>query len=105
MNQRDQLTAPNFPSAEQDAQAAAPPLRYDGPDSSYQLAFTDTDFLLQPALRPVRMQLELHKASRARWSSSAAPASRRPTLQSNGWRQRVRLATRPPSGAPRRSWP
>jgi uncharacterized protein (TIGR00730 family) len=61
MNQRDQLTAPNFPSAEQDAQAAAPPLRYDGPDSSYQLAFTDTDFLLQPALRPVRMQLELLK--------------------------------------------
>jgi uncharacterized protein (TIGR00730 family) len=61
MNQRDQLTARNFPSAEEDAQAAAPPLRYDGPESSYRLAFTDTDFLLQPALRPVRMQLELLK--------------------------------------------
>jgi uncharacterized protein (TIGR00730 family) len=62
MNQpHDKLTARNFPSAEEDAQAATPPLRYDGPESSYRLAFTDTDFLLQPALRPVRMQLELLK--------------------------------------------
>jgi hypothetical protein len=31
------------------------------PDSSYQLAFTDTPFLLREELRPVRMQLELLK--------------------------------------------
>ena len=61
MDKRVDLTARNFPSAEEDAQAAAPPLRYDGPESSYRLAFTDTDFLLQPELRPVRMQLELLK--------------------------------------------
>ncbi|HEV8691002.1 MAG TPA: LOG family protein [Ideonella sp.] len=61
MDKRVDLTARNFPSAEEDAQAAAPPLRYDGPESSYRLAFTDTDFLVQPELRPVRMQLELLK--------------------------------------------
>jgi len=61
MDKRVDLTARNFPSAEEDAQAATPPLRYDGPESSYRLAFTDTDFLLQPELRPVRMQLELLK--------------------------------------------
>ena len=55
------LTARNFPSAEEDAQVSAPPPLYDGPESSYRLAFTDTDFLLQPELRPVRMQLELLK--------------------------------------------
>ena len=56
-----ELTARNFPSAEQDAQAAAPPSRYRGPNSSYRLAFTDTEFLLREELRPVRMQLELLK--------------------------------------------
>ncbi|MBP6900721.1 MAG: TIGR00730 family Rossman fold protein [Burkholderiaceae bacterium] len=55
------LTARNFPSAGEDAQAAAAPSRYAGPDSAYRLAFTDTDFLLREELRPVRMQLELLK--------------------------------------------
>ncbi|HSI57179.1 MAG TPA: LOG family protein [Ideonella sp.] len=58
---RQDLTAPNFPSAEQEAQAVQAPPRYDGPESSYRLAFTDTDFLLRQDLRPVRMQLELLK--------------------------------------------
>jgi uncharacterized protein (TIGR00730 family) len=34
---------------------------YDGPESSYRLAFTDSKFLLRDDLRPVRMQLELLK--------------------------------------------
>ncbi len=51
----------NFPSAEQEAHAPLPPSRYSGPDSSYRLAFTDTEFLLREDLRPVRMQLELLK--------------------------------------------
>jgi uncharacterized protein (TIGR00730 family) len=55
------LTARNFPSAEQDASALAPPSRYDGPESAFRLAFTDTTFLLREELRPVRMQLELLK--------------------------------------------
>ena len=55
------LTARNFPSAEEDANAAAPPSRYGGPESAFRLAFTDTDFLLREELRPVRMQLELLK--------------------------------------------
>jgi len=42
------------------AQEAAPS-RYDGPESSYRLAFTDSAFLLRDELRPVRMQLELLK--------------------------------------------
>jgi uncharacterized protein (TIGR00730 family) len=61
MDKRIDLTARNFPSAEEEAQSATSPLRYGGPESSYRLAFTDTDFLLQPELRPVRMQLELLK--------------------------------------------
>ena len=57
------LTGRNFPTAQQDAAAdAAKPLsRYEGPDSSYRLAFTDTPFLLREEMRPVRMQLELLK--------------------------------------------
>ena len=57
------LTGRNFPSARQDAaKDAAPTLaRYDGPESSYQLAFTDKAFLLREEMRPVRMQLELLK--------------------------------------------
>ncbi len=55
------LTARNFPSAEQEAHALRQPARYGGPGSSYRLAFTDTDFLLREELRPVRMQLELLK--------------------------------------------
>ena len=51
----------NFPSAEEEAAAVAPTPLYDGPDSSYRLAFTDQAFLLREELRPVRMQLELLK--------------------------------------------
>ncbi|HEX6707000.1 MAG TPA: TIGR00730 family Rossman fold protein [Albitalea sp.] len=59
---REELTARNFPTAHQEATVQpAPPSRYDGPESSYRLAFTDTDFLLREDLRPVRMQLELLK--------------------------------------------
>ena len=55
------LTARNFPTAEEEAAAAAEPSRYAGPESAYRLAFTDTEFLLREELRPVRMQLELLK--------------------------------------------
>ena len=55
------LTARNFPSAQAEAQVRPPPSRYDGPESAYRLAFTDTEFLLREELRPVRMQLELLK--------------------------------------------
>jgi uncharacterized protein (TIGR00730 family) len=60
-DKRTVLTARNFPSAEQEAQVKPPPSRYEGPESSYRLAFTDTEFLLREELRPVRMQLELLK--------------------------------------------
>ncbi|HUG23579.1 TIGR00730 family Rossman fold protein [Piscinibacter sp.] len=57
-----ELTARNFPTAQQEAKIQQPPSpRYDGPESAYRLAFTDTDFLLRQDLRPVRMQLELLK--------------------------------------------
>lgn len=58
---QSELTARNFPSAQQEAETRTPPTRYDGPDSAYRLAFTDTEFLLREELRPVRMQLELLK--------------------------------------------
>ena len=58
---RADLIARNFPTAQQEAEKKPPPSRYDGPDSSYRLAFTDTEFLLREELRPVRMQLELLK--------------------------------------------
>jgi hypothetical protein len=61
MKKRHRLQARNFPTAEQDALAAKPASRYDGPESSYRLAFTDERFLLREELRPVRMQLELLK--------------------------------------------
>jgi len=57
----DKLTARNFPTAEQEARQPPPASPYTGPESSYRLAFTDTDFLLREELRPVRMQLELLK--------------------------------------------
>ncbi|MBI3368389.1 MAG: TIGR00730 family Rossman fold protein [Burkholderiales bacterium] len=57
----DALTARNFPSAEQEALAAEPAVLYGGKESSYRLAFTDTEFLLREELRPVRLQLELLK--------------------------------------------
>ncbi len=57
------LTGRNFPSARQDAakDAVKPLGRYEGPESSYRLAFTDTSFLLREEMRGVRMQLELLK--------------------------------------------
>ena len=55
------LAARNFPTAEEEATALKPTSRYEGADSSYHLAFTDTPFLLREELRPVRMQLELLK--------------------------------------------
>ncbi|MBE2245592.1 MAG: LOG family protein [Burkholderiaceae bacterium] len=61
MNKRKVLNARNFPSAQQEAKAVAPLSHYDGPESAYRLAFTDTEFLLREELRPVRMQLELLK--------------------------------------------
>ena len=62
MKHRPPLKARNFDSAVQDAARAKPaPSRYEGPESSYHLAFTDIDFLLQEELRPVRVQLELLK--------------------------------------------
>ena len=61
MNKKQDLTARNFPTAEEDAEAVVEPSRYAGPESAYRLAFTDTEFLLREELRPVRMQLELLK--------------------------------------------
>jgi hypothetical protein len=62
MDKRSELTARNFPRAEEEVQEAAlAPSPYSGPESSYRLAFTDTEFLLRDELRPVRMQLELLK--------------------------------------------
>jgi uncharacterized protein (TIGR00730 family) len=57
------LDARNFPTAQEDAEKIeeVPHARYEGPKSSYRLAFTDVDFLLREELRPVRMQLELLK--------------------------------------------
>ena len=62
MNSRHDLKVRNFPSAQVSAETAeTPPTRYDGPESAYRLAFTDTEFLLREELRPVRLQLELLK--------------------------------------------
>src|SRR5213595_1063218 len=60
-DKRSELTARNFPTAQQEAAVQTPPSPYDGPESAYRLAFTDTEFLLREELRPVRMQLELLK--------------------------------------------
>ena len=56
-----ELTARNFPSAEEEAAQVPQAALYSGPESAYRLAFTDTDFLLREEMRPVRMQLELLK--------------------------------------------
>ena len=61
MNNPKELLERNFPTAVQDARNAAKPSLYGGADSSYALAFADPDFLLNPDLRAVRMQLELLK--------------------------------------------
>ena len=58
---KNSLHARNFPSARDEAAEQGLPSRYAGPESSYRLAFTDTAFLLQDDLRPVRLQLELLK--------------------------------------------
>ena len=52
-----------FPTALEDAvvEVESPNARYEGPESAYRLAFTDTDFLLREELRPIRLQLELLK--------------------------------------------
>ena len=55
------IAARNFPTAEEEAAALKPTSRYEGPESSYRLAFTDEHFLLREEMRPVRMQLELLK--------------------------------------------
>ena len=60
-DKRNELTARNFPSAQEDAELQPPTSRYGGPESAYRLAFTDNEFLLREELRPVRMQLELLK--------------------------------------------
>jgi uncharacterized protein (TIGR00730 family) len=58
-----QIPTRTFPTAQEDAEKEeeVPHARYEGPESSYRLAFTDTNFLLREELRPVRMQLELLK--------------------------------------------
>ncbi|WP_028997406.1 TIGR00730 family Rossman fold protein [Azohydromonas australica] len=61
MEKRPDLTARNFPTAEEEALSQLEASRYAGPESAYRLAFTDTAFLLREELRPVRMQLELLK--------------------------------------------
>jgi uncharacterized protein (TIGR00730 family) len=61
MDSKPELTQRNFPTAAEEAAAAAPLGRYDKPGSAYRLAFTDREFLLREELRPVRMQLELLK--------------------------------------------
>ncbi|MEO6031754.1 MAG: LOG family protein [Burkholderiaceae bacterium] len=63
MDKKAELTARNFPTAQHEAgiSTARPVAHYDGPESSYRLAFADTDFLLRQEMRPVRMQLELLK--------------------------------------------
>jgi uncharacterized protein (TIGR00730 family) len=61
MEKRVELTARNFPTAQEEAVSAKAPSRYEGANSAYRLAFTDNDFLLREELRPVRMQLELLK--------------------------------------------
>jgi uncharacterized protein (TIGR00730 family) len=61
MSDKPPIRARNFPSAEDEVRAVQPHGRYDGPGSSFRMAFTDTDFLLREELRPVRLQLELLK--------------------------------------------
>ncbi|WP_157270914.1 LOG family protein [Azohydromonas aeria] len=61
MEKRPDLTARNFPTAEEEALSVQEASRYAGPESAYRLAFTDPAFLLREELRPVRMQLELLK--------------------------------------------
>src|SRR4051794_23320015 len=50
--QNPKLHERRFPTAEEDALTAQPASRYDGPESSFRLAFTDERFLLREELRP-----------------------------------------------------
>ncbi|MDQ6627178.1 MAG: TIGR00730 family Rossman fold protein [Pseudomonadota bacterium] len=63
MDKPGAIAARTFPTAQEDAvtEHVSPNARYEGPESAYRLAFTDTDFLLREELRPVRVQLELLK--------------------------------------------
>ncbi len=63
MEKTNPVPARIFATAQEDAEQELvnPAARYDGPESAYRLAFTDTDFLLREELRPIRLQLELLK--------------------------------------------
>ena len=67
MNNPKELLERNFPTADQDARRASRPSLYAGDDSSYELAFTDNDFLLHTD-RPVTADdfklsvIDLHRA-------------------------------------------
>jgi uncharacterized protein (TIGR00730 family) len=63
MSQTSSRPPRTFPSAQDDAikEDATPTTRYEGRESSYKLAYMDTQFLLRDELRPVRVQLELLK--------------------------------------------
>jgi len=61
MTTENKIKSRTFPTAQEEVVAPKPVSRYDGPGSSYRMAFADTDFLLREELRPVRMQLELMK--------------------------------------------
>ena len=65
MNKPQGIPARTFPSAQEDAETSevenTVDARYEGPESAYRLAFTDTEFLLREELRPIRLQLELLK--------------------------------------------
>jgi uncharacterized protein (TIGR00730 family) len=63
MDKPSAVPARTFPTAQEDAEQeiVSPNARYEGPESAYRLAFTDTDFLLREELRPIRLQLELLK--------------------------------------------
>jgi uncharacterized protein (TIGR00730 family) len=63
MDKSSPVPARTFPTAQEDAEkeVVSPIARYEGPESSYRLAFTDTEFLLREELRPIRLQLELLK--------------------------------------------
>jgi uncharacterized protein (TIGR00730 family) len=63
MEKPSAMPARTFPTAQEDAEKeiVSPRARYEGPESAYRLAFTDTEFLLREELRPIRLQLELLK--------------------------------------------
>lgn len=102
-------SAHNFPTAEDEAKAAQLPSPYDGPGSSFRMAFADSEFLLRQELRPVRLQLELLKAEliqqeqgvdstvvvfgSARFKSPEAAAAMLEEANATGDPARIRLAT------------